>query len=205
MIVQVKVTVTDVNDNAPTFTPTSITIKVSEGEVPGVSFRLPTATDPDMGTGNSVMEYNTETTSVPFMLVVDGSGSSAGISIRLQTELDREAKQMYRMFVQAIDGGTPRLTGTLTVNIEVMDVNDNSPVFDQNEYAVNISDSTAVDTVVARVKATDQDVGENGLVSYLLSPTQEDLVVSEMFYVNVSSGEVKNKVSLDSYAGRSYR
>lgn len=204
-IIQVKVTVLDINDNAPAFTTSTYTTRISEGEIPGVSFQLPTATDPDMGTGNSVVGYNLVATSAPFSLSVDGSGSAFNVRLRLDAGLDRESIHFYKLFVLAVDGGNPKLTGTLTVNIDITDINDNSPLFQNSEYVANISDSTTVDSVVSIVKATDQDAGENGLVSYTIAPSQEDPVVFSMFYVNGSSGEVRSKVSLDSYAGRSYR
>ncbi|CAL1528286.1 unnamed protein product, partial [Lymnaea stagnalis] len=117
----------------------------------------------------------------------------------------RELTPSYQLLVRAVDGGEPRLTGTLTVNIEVLDVNDNAPVFDRSRYAVNVSEGNAVDSVVVAVRATDHDTGLNGAVTYVLPSTQEDQVVFSMFYVNASTGEVRTLKPLDTYAGRTYR
>ena len=48
----------------------------------------------------------------------------------------------------------------------IQDVNDNAPVFDESPYRVTLAEDTAVGTEIITVRATDQDIGLNGLVSY---------------------------------------
>ena len=65
----------------------------------------------------------------------------------------------------AKDGGSPIRTGTLTLNITVEDVNDNSPVFTTNQYNVSVNETLSKNSFVIKVIATDCDIGFNGKAS----------------------------------------
>lgn len=68
--------------------------------------------------------------------------------------------QHYIMTVQAQDAGKPMLSSTVTVYINVIDENDNAPVFETNSYNVDVYENATVNTVVATVTATDRDSGK---------------------------------------------
>ncbi|GFR91401.1 protocadherin-11 X-linked [Elysia marginata] len=211
-VVDIKITITDINDNTPTFDPEKITLRVPEDRTPGATFALPTAVDLDRGPGNSVKGYNQGVSTprnAPFSLIVSGASSpdQFGAVLRLESSLDREAISSYEIVVQAVDGGLPeRKTGTLTITIEVVDINDSDPKFEQDSYTVNISEIAPVGNVVVTVVANDKDSGENGAVTYsALLASQEDDVASSIFFVNTSTGQIKTLTPLDTYAGRTYR
>ncbi|CAH2301204.1 protocadherin-23 [Pelobates cultripes] len=82
--------------------------------------------------------------------------------------LDREELDSYQLQVEAFDGGHPRRTGRLTVDIIVMDANDNPPTFDQTEYQGWAWENAPLGTPICTVHATDPDLGSNGEVSYSL-------------------------------------
>lgn len=69
--------------------------------------------------------------------------------------------QHYIMTVQAQDAGKPMLSSTVTVYINVIDENDNAPVFETNSYNVDVYENATVNTVVASVMATDRDSGKH--------------------------------------------
>jgi len=56
--------------------------------------------------------------------------------------------------------------GFLTLSVEILDINDNPPVFADNEYKVSVNDSVDVGTSLVRTVATDADDGKNGRISY---------------------------------------
>lgn len=72
--------------------------------------------------------------------------------------------QHYIMTVQAQDAGKPMLSSTVTVYINVIDENDNAPVFETNSYNVDVYENATVNTVVATVTATDRDSGKHKLL-----------------------------------------
>lgn len=68
--------------------------------------------------------------------------------------------QHYIMVVQAQDAGKPMLSSTVTVYINVIDENDNAPLFESNSYNVEVFENATVNMVVATVTATDRDSGK---------------------------------------------
>ena len=101
-------------------------------------------------------------------------------------EIDHERAKEYFLTVQARDGGTPPLSNHATVNITVIDTNDNAPVFTRKSYSTSISEKSSVGTNVVRVTATDLDKGLNGAVTYRLVHGDPQ----GQFKVDASSGEV---------------
>lgn len=71
--------------------------------------------------------------------------------------------QHYILVVQAQDNGHPSLSSTLTVYCNVIDLNDNAPIFDPMSYSNEIYENVPIGTEVVRVSATDIDSGEQSL------------------------------------------
>jgi protocadherin Fat 4 len=72
--------------------------------------------------------------------------------------------------VQAQDNGHPSLSSTLTVYCNVIDLNDNAPVFDPMSYSNEIYENVPIGTEVVTVSATDTDSGmEKNLLFYLIT------------------------------------
>ena len=67
--------------------------------------------------------------------------------------LDREARSRYSLEVVAVDTGIPALSTTVTVEVNVMDLNDNSPAFGRASYAVDVSEDAPEGAVVLQVTA----------------------------------------------------
>lgn len=68
--------------------------------------------------------------------IVDGNHDNAFVIeppfsglVKTNIVLDREIRDMYRLTVIATDEGVPQLTGTSTIRINIVDVNDNQPTF----------------------------------------------------------------------------
>ncbi|KAM4051034.1 protocadherin-23 [Anomaloglossus baeobatrachus] len=105
--------------------------------------------------------------------------------------LDREELDRYQLEVEAFDGGYPRRTGRLLVDITVLDANDNPPTFDHPEYKGWAWENAPVGTPICTVHATDPDLGSNGEVKYTLRSDEG------YFFVEESSGIVKVNRPLD--------
>lgn len=89
------------------------------------------------------------------------------MKLKLARELDRETRSQYDLTLIAWDGGQPPQSGSLAIVINVVDANDNSPIFTRPEYVVQLRESTPRGTAIVRVSATDLDTGLNGQVSDL--------------------------------------
>ena len=83
--------------------------------------------------------------------------------ITTTTELDRESVQQYNLTVQASDG---TLTDTTQVIVNVDDINDCDPMFDQPSYTIPVLENLPAGSSIATVTATDCDIGNNALLQY---------------------------------------
>uniref|UniRef100_A0A3Q3L006 Cadherin domain-containing protein n=1 Tax=Labrus bergylta TaxID=56723 RepID=A0A3Q3L006_9LABR len=132
-----------------------------------------------------------------FRLEVKDRGKDGKIPILvLLKTLDRETKKSHKLLLTAIDGGKPSKSGTAEIIVDVLDVNDNMPVFNEDTYSIEIYENVSVGTTVTRVNATDQDEGANGEIEYRLSKALARKVY-EIFELDSSSGIIKLKGALD--------
>ncbi|XP_049897974.1 protocadherin alpha-3-like [Epinephelus moara] len=190
----VAVEVLDVNDHSPSFPENNKRLEISESTLPGTRFQLHAALDPDGGV-NSVQQYKLSPNN-NFRLEVKDRGKDVKVPIlQLQSPLDREASSSHKLLLTALDGGKPSKTGTVEIFIDVLDVNDNAPVFTKDVYSAEISENSPVGTIVIRVNATDMDDGANGDVSYSFGNV--DSKVRELFDVDPITGEISVKGLLD--------
>ena len=113
--------------------------------------------------------------------------------------LDRETVSFYSITVKAIDQGTPQLDSQpLIVQIDILDVNDNSPQFNTPVTSnINIPEDTPVAMSVAQFFASDPDFGDNGTISFSLTG-------SNSFDVTMTTGVVRVSLILDRETKDSY-
>lgn len=93
-------------------------------------------------------------------------------TITTKVKLDRELIDVHYLRIKAEDDSFPPRSGTTTLQINVLDANDHSPVFEMNEYDASVREGVSVGTTVITLKATDQDIGKNAEVYAL------DLIIS---------------------------
>ncbi|XP_053500578.1 protocadherin-16 isoform X2 [Ictalurus furcatus] len=160
---KVHITVLDENDNAPAFGRLQYSLELPENLTP-VEIFLIKATDHDSGDSGRV-EYRVIAGDPDGDFQLDSSSGALSTS----RPLDRERKDRYSMEVVAQDHGIPSLTSTATVEVTVLDINDNSPTFSSSSYAVDISEDSAIGSLVLEVTASDADEGKNGQILYFLS------------------------------------
>ncbi|XP_045685021.1 protocadherin alpha-7 isoform X6 [Phyllostomus hastatus] len=182
----VIVEVMDANDNAPELTVTSLSLPVSEDAQPGTVITLVKVSDRDSGANGQVT--CSLTLNVPFKLV---STFKNYYSLVLDSVLDREKVSDYKLVVTARDGGSPSLSATASVSVEVADVNDNAPTFAQPEYTVFVKENNPPGCHIFTVSARDLDAQENALVSYsLVERRVGERALSSYVSVHAESGKV---------------
>ncbi|XP_030622040.1 protocadherin-19 isoform X2 [Chanos chanos] len=161
----ITIEIIDVNDNAPRFLTDHIDLEISENAAPGTRFPLEGASDPDSGT-NGVQTYEITPNDV-FGLEIKTRGDGSKIAeLVVEKTLDRETQSHYTFEITAKDGGDPPKSGTVQLNIRVIDSNDNNPVFDEPVYTVNVLENSPINTLVIDLNATDPDEGTNGEIVY---------------------------------------
>uniref|UniRef100_A0ABM5G9X6 Protocadherin gamma-A6-like isoform X9 n=1 Tax=Pogona vitticeps TaxID=103695 RepID=A0ABM5G9X6_9SAUR len=181
----VEVEVTDINDNAPQFPPREQEVKINEISVQGSRFPLPEAQDPDLGM-NSIQSYQL-TGSGHFSLEIQREENGARLpQLILEKPLDREEQSVYDLILTATDGGDPVRTGTTQIKVNVLDANDNAPVFSQQVYEVSMEENIPKGSIICRVQASDLDEGVYGEVKYYFKKTAEE--DAQLFLLNSTSG-----------------
>ncbi|XP_033908543.3 protocadherin gamma-A11-like isoform X9 [Acipenser ruthenus] len=182
----IEVEMQDVNDNTPTFPKNEIRLEISELALPGARFLLESAVDPDVGV-NALQSYTLNPTD--HFRLKTSSGSSKYVEMVLQTALDREKQGEHFLVLTAVDGGTPPRSGTVQIRINVLDANDNAPVFNQAVYKAAVLENSVKGTLVTTVTATDADIGSNKEITYFFTHITDN--ISEMFELDPDTGEIR--------------
>ncbi|XP_070693476.1 protocadherin alpha-8-like [Pempheris klunzingeri] len=191
----VGVEVLDINDHAPTFPEEEKMLEISESVLPGARIPLEAARDPDGGPF-SIQQYKLSPND-HFRLEVKDMGEDGKIPVLIvQKSLDREAAESHSLVLTALDGGKPPKSGEMNIIVNVLDVNDNAPVFSKNVYSVMLDENAPVGTTVIQVNASDLDEGPNGEVVYSFSNSVNRKFL-KLFEINPSTGEITVKSLID--------
>ncbi|XP_033367641.1 protocadherin beta-15-like, partial [Parus major] len=166
-ICKVLVEVVDVNDNAPEVVVSSFSSPLPENTAPGTVVALFTVRDRDSG-ANGKISCGLED-QLFFSLRPAYKNYYELVTV---SALDREETARYILRVTAADAGSPPLTSTQTFTVDISDVNDNAPVFNQTSYTMYVRENNVPTVFVGAVSAADADVGLNGKVSYSLAAVQ---------------------------------
>ncbi|KAM9719893.1 cadherin-7-like [Menidia menidia] len=162
---QFLIKVQDINDNAPRFMDGPYLARVAERSPVGTSVMTVAATDADDPTyGNSARLVYSMLQGQPYFSVE----SKTGVVRTALPDLDRETRDRYLLVIQAKDmmGQMGGLSATTSVTVMLTDVNDNPPQFTRKSYQFIVPESVLLSSVVATIKAVDQDEGPNAEVDY---------------------------------------
>ena len=147
----VNITVLDENDNAPVFGQVSYDRLVNEDAHLGQKVALVTATDLDTG-DNGKISYKIAHGDRKNQFAIDDSGL-----IIVAEKLDREMVSSYVLEVVATDHGSPPMSSTVLVHVDIADSNDNRPLFPDGNYTVYVQEDKDLDYVLLRFSVTDAD------------------------------------------------
>ncbi|NXP45665.1 PCDA2 protein, partial [Heliornis fulica] len=194
-VFHVELEVTDINDNAPLFPAARKNLSIAESSLPGSRFPLEGASDADVG-ANAELSYTLSPSEHFSLDLLKTDEEAESLFLVLSNPLDRETAPVHRLVVTASDGGRPVLTGTMELVISVLDANDNAPQFNQSVYKVQLPESAAKGTLVARVNATDPDEGVNKEFFYSIV-SSVPAGSRELFSIDPKSGEIRLTGALD--------
>ncbi len=184
----VNVEVLDINDNAPFFEKSEIIFRISESASIGTKFTIEPARDLDVGI-NGLQTYTLKPTDNFALKFKSQSVVGQNVEMILQKPLDREKHEHMSLTLTAIDGGDPQMSGSIQINIIVLDANDNAPVFTQSVYKTAVTENSPKGTIVTTVTASDPDQGVNGEIIYSITNTLDK--VRDIFEINETDGKVR--------------
>jgi len=195
-MLNVKITIIDLNDNSPAFPTNRFQYELSEAAELLSSFVIPGATDMDSGE-NAICRHRIDPPNGIFELkVLSTLDEESDLRLVLVRKLDREEEDRFPVTVYAMDCGSPPRTGSMIVEIRVQDANDNNPEFDNATYEISVNESFVKGNVLLRVHAVDRDIGSNGIVVYDFSKhtTHE---YGHLFSIERNSGKIFLQRPLD--------
>jgi len=202
-LIKLQFVVEDLNDNEPQFPTQVIAKEISESANVGSVIRLDSAIDPDLG-DNSIKQYKVASfppgredsrgLSVPYfdLHIIKNIDGTKIPQLNLTRQLDREKTSIYKLLLYAVDGGSPPLTGTATVQITVTDSNDNQPRFSQSEYIRKVPENQEPGSMIIQLQATDLDTGSNADIEYTF-PSIVSAQERAVFDLNNKTGAITIK------------
>jgi protocadherin Fat 1/2/3 len=161
-------------------------LEVSEGLAVGTVLAKLEAVDKDKGY-NGKLVYVIKSGDISGYFKVDMY--TGGLMVL--SNLDREIRDNFQLLVEVTDLGNPSLSANTSLSIKVLDVNDNAPKFEQEQYSAVISENINVNATVTQVSASDNDLGQNAEISYtIVSDTDH-------FSINSKNGMIVVSKPLD--------
>nr|Q5DRD7.1 RecName: Full=Protocadherin beta-12; Short=PCDH-beta-12; Flags: Precursor [Pan troglodytes] len=198
---QIELQVRDINDHSPVFLEKEMLLEIPENSPVAAVFLLESAKDLDVGI-NAVKSYTINPNSHFHVKIRVNPDNRKYPELVLDKALDYEELPELSFILTALDGGSPPRSGTALVRVVVVDINDNSPEFEQAFYEVKILENSILGSLVVTVSAWDLDSGTNSELSYTFSHASED--IRKTFEINQKSGDITLTAPLDFEAIESY-
>ncbi|XP_017162481.1 protocadherin beta-12-like [Poecilia reticulata] len=190
---KIIIDIQDKNDNVPEIHIMSKSTIISEDAKINTVVTMINIEDKDSEQNGNVKCYIDE--NMPFNLK---SLANNFYSLVTDSELDRENNSEYVIKVTCSDGGVPSLSSSVTLTLQISDVNDNTPVFERSSYEAYIVENNTPGASVFTVKATDADSNQNARISYILEESSVNGVpVSSYVSVSADSGVIQAVRSFD--------
>ncbi|XP_047190548.1 protocadherin beta-15-like [Scophthalmus maximus] len=188
-----NIKISDVNDNSPQFSQNPFKFYLSENNVAGKSIFSVSATDRDLN-DNAAISYHivregSQTDILSFLNVNPDNGHITALK-----SFDFETLKTFHFHVVASDSGTPSLSSNVTVNVFILDQNDNAPVIlypvSSNGSAEGVEEiprNVNAGHLVTKVRAYDADIGYNGWLLFSL----QEVTDHSLFGLDRYTGQIR--------------
>ncbi|XP_045574125.1 protocadherin alpha-7 isoform X9 [Salmo salar] len=189
-----SVQISDVNDNSPEFSQNPLELYLAENNVPGASIFSVSATDKDLNE-NAAISYHivrgegTQNNMASFLNINSDNGHISALK-----SFDFETLKTFKFQVVATDSGTPSLSSNVTVNVFILDQNDNAPVIlypvstnGSAEGVEEIPRNVNAGHLVTKVRAYDADIGYNGWLLFSL----QEVTDHSLFALDRYTGQIR--------------
>ncbi|NWV70497.1 PCDGM protein, partial [Malurus elegans] len=192
---RIEVEILDINDNPPEFPSEEVALRIYELASLGARFPIQPAQDPDVGT-NTLQTYHLSANDNFNLNVKARTDGGKFPELVLERALDREFRAFHYLVLTAEDGGSPPQSSKIRITIQVLDANDNHPVFDRPSYGARLVENSPLGTLVVKLNATDVDEGPNGDIRYSLS-SHNSAALRQIFAIDEQTGEIRVQGNLD--------
>ena len=163
----VEVTVTDINDNVPSFIQTKAEVNIYENWPKGQDVYHAEAIDNDDGL-NALLSYTLQTASDLFQI-----RPNSGL-IYLARNIEKSDGTSFSMSVTVRDSGSQQESASAQVEVRILDVNDHTPMFPKHSYEISLNESIRKNSQFYTLTATDADSGKNAEISYNITKGNAD-------------------------------
>ena len=169
----VVVNIRDINDNMPVIVSNlTYSITLLESVQQGTFVVQINATDADSGQ-NSNLSFSFVGGNLYNVFAINPTNGL----ITTASQLDYEKEKFYALNVSVQDQGSPLLQSSILVTVEVIDVNDMTPVI-YPLSPVYVRENVPVDTVITQVNATDGDSGMNAALNFTIASGESFLRIN---------------------------
>ncbi|OXB63864.1 hypothetical protein ASZ78_004159 [Callipepla squamata] len=194
-IAMVNITLLDINDNYPTWKDAPYFINLVEMTPPNSDVTTVVAVDPDLGENGTVVYSIRPPNKFYSLNSTSGKIRTSGVQLDRENPNPQEAELMRKIVVSVTDCGRPplRATSSATVFVNLLDLNDNDPTFQNLPFIAEISEGLPAGTSVFQVLAIDLDEGPNGWVTYRMQVGMPRMD----FLINSTSGLIVSTTVLD--------
>ncbi|KAL4230607.1 Protocadherin Fat 4 [Mactra antiquata] len=165
----VVINIEDVNDNVPVFEYPYREIDIMENWPVGHHIAIVLATDADAEGPNSKVSYSLQNNGNAMFDVEADTGL-----LYLNKPLNLLDASKVVLTVVARDAGSSSHTAQQELRLTVQDVNDHTPKFPHSEYEISLLESSSVNTRFFEVVAVDDDLGDNGRLTFNITRGNED-------------------------------
>ena len=183
----IHVEILDENDNYPAFSQNPYIAKLEENNDIDASIVKLVALDKDRGDNGNV-KYKLDGSYDGLIDIEESTGT-----VRARVTFDYEHMSSLEFSVIAYDQGIPARSATTTVSLQIININDQPPVFEHSTYLFAIEENHPVNTEVGKLKATDSDAPPYNSFTFSLYPN----IDAAYFYIDPKSGQIKTRKSLD--------
>ncbi|XP_066572381.1 protocadherin alpha-C2-like [Amia ocellicauda] len=178
--------VIDMNDNYPEISLKSFKSSIKENVTLETVIALIGVSDRDSGDNGKINLQLSEL--LPFKLQ---KSSEKYYALIVSEPLDREKVSEYNITFIVTDMGSPPLSNNETINLEILDVNDNPPLFPKSFYTISVIENNAPGSMIHSVTAVDPDLNENRYLVYsIIEEYIQNISMSKYFSINPENGKL---------------
>ncbi|XP_065209802.1 cadherin-23 isoform X2 [Planococcus citri] len=187
---KVFINIVDANDHSPQFSDKIYRGSIEENSKSGTTVLFVKATDGDLPTSPRGYGNITYHLAGEHAFLFDIDPKEGRLKVAKKATIDREKQLVLNVIAVATDtpsGGKERRKSEVPIQIDILDVNDNAPIFVEKDYSIVILENIAIGTGVLKVSAIDRDSGKAGIVSYEII---NEFDCSGFFKINSVTGEI---------------